>query len=342
MANLTISSTMRALELTAYDGGGPESLHVVEKPVPRPGKGEVLVRIAASPINPSDLSFLRGMYNVKKDLPVVPGLEASGTVVATGDDLASRFIMGRRVACAAGDGDGTWAEYIVTPVTQCIPLRKHVSDEQGATMLVNPLSAWALIGIARRGGHKALVQTAAAGALGRMMIRLGRRFNIETINIVRRDEQVALLKSSGATHVLNSNDPHFDSDLQTLCRELSATLACDAVAGDMTGRVLRALPRNGRVIVYGALSLEASQLDAGQFIFKNNSVGGFWLPMWLKEKNILSVLIAAYQVQSLLASDLKTEVRARLSLDDAVAGLAQYTERMTDGKILFIPSKSAH
>lgn len=329
---------MRALELTAYDGR-LESLRLVEKPVPRPGRGQVLVRIAASPVNPSDLSFLRGTYNVQKELPVVPGFEASGTVMATGDDLASRFFMGRRVACAAGDGDGTWAQYTLAPVTQCIPLRKHVSDEQGATMLVNPLSAWALMDLARRGGHKAIAQTAAASALGRMVIRLGSRFNIETINIVRRDEQAALLKSSGAVHILNSTHPNFDAELKARCRELNAKLVFDAVAGEMTGRVLQALPRNGRVIVYGALSQEPSQVEAGQLIFKNKSVSGFWLSTWLRENNILSVLTTAYQVQSLLGSDLKTEVRARLSLEEAVIGLAQYTTQMTHGKILFIPSQ---
>jgi NADPH2:quinone reductase len=279
------------------------------------------------------------LYGIKKKLPIVPGFEASGTVVATGGDLVSRFFMGRRVACAASnDGDGSWAEYMLAPVGLCILLRKNISFEQGATAIINPLSAWALMGMARRGRHKAIAQTAAASALGRMMIQLGRRFNIETINIVRREEQVSLLKSLGATHVLNSNDPNFEAELQTQCRDLKATLAFDAVAGEMTGRLLRALPRNGRVTVYGALSLEASQIDAGQFVFRNKSVDGFWLSTWLSHQTLLSVLLTANQTQSLLTSDLKTEIRARLALNEAAAGLAEYTSQMTGGKILFTPS----
>ena len=171
----TIPATMRAIELRSFERT-PESLVVVEKPVPRAGKGQVLVKMAAAPINPSDLAFLRGLYGLKKSLPVVPGLEGSGVVVAAGGGLRARVLMGRRVACSAPPGgDGTWAEYMVTSAAVCFPLGKKVSLEQGAMSLVNPLTAWALMDLARRGGHRAVVQTAAASALGRMILRLAQR-----------------------------------------------------------------------------------------------------------------------------------------------------------------------
>src|SRR5438105_7867402 len=99
---------MRALELTAYDGSG-ENLRLVEKPIPRPGKGEVLVRMHAAAVNPSDLAFLSGLYGgAPRKLPVVPGFEGSGTVVAVGGGLLPRFLRGQRVACTPPeDGDGT-------------------------------------------------------------------------------------------------------------------------------------------------------------------------------------------------------------------------------------------
>ena len=102
---------MRAVQLRAYDGT-PESI-AVEMPVPRPGPGEVLVRVFASPINPSDLMFIRGLYGFKKSLPAVPGFEGSGTIVEAGTGLTARFLKGRRVACAAADPKvrgGMWAE----------------------------------------------------------------------------------------------------------------------------------------------------------------------------------------------------------------------------------------
>src|SRR3972149_3926246 len=185
-------ATMRAVQLRAYDGK-PDSVVVAELPMPHPGPGRVLVRVAASPINPSDLMFIRGLYGFKKALPVVPGFEGSGTVVVAGGGLIARLLAGRRVACAAASPelrDGTWAEYMVTAARLAVPLRRDTDLEQAAMMLVNPLSAWALVDIARRAGHRAVVQTAAASALGRMVVRLAGRFGLAVINIVRRVEQV--------------------------------------------------------------------------------------------------------------------------------------------------------
>src|SRR5664279_4757055 len=151
-----IPATMHALELHAEDGK-PESLKLVEKPVSVPGPGEVLIKVAAAAVNPSDLAFLRGIYGTRKTLPVVPGFEGSGTVVAAGSGTMSRFYMGRRVAFVSGEGDGTWAEYAVTPATQCVPLPKNVTLEQGSMMMVNPLTALAFMEIIRQGRHKAII-----------------------------------------------------------------------------------------------------------------------------------------------------------------------------------------
>ncbi|MGA8700491.1 MAG: alcohol dehydrogenase catalytic domain-containing protein [Candidatus Sulfotelmatobacter sp.] len=110
----SIPATMRAVQLRAYDGN-PESVAVVEVPMPRPGPGQVLIRVAASPINPSDLMFIRGLYGFKKPLPATPGFEGSGTVVEAGSGMMPRFLKGRRVACTAADptvAGGMWAEYL--------------------------------------------------------------------------------------------------------------------------------------------------------------------------------------------------------------------------------------
>src|SRR6516165_12259468 len=192
---MAMTSTMRAVQILAYDSK-PESVSLVELPVPRPGPGQVLVHVAASPINPSDLMFLRGLYGFKKPLPAIPGFEGSGTVVEAGTRMMPRFLKGRRVACAAADANvtgGMWAEYVVVPAQLCIPLRKDVDLEQGAALLINPMTAWGLMHEARRGRHRAVVQTAAASTLGRMIVRLGKRFSMPVINVVRRAEQVELL-----------------------------------------------------------------------------------------------------------------------------------------------------
>src|SRR5690242_2265279 len=121
----SIPATMRAVQLRAYDGK-PESITVGDMPVPRPGPGEVLVKIFASPVNPSDLTFIQGLYGFKKPLPAVPGFEGSGTVVEAGSGMLARYMKGKRVACAAADPNtsgGMWAEYVVTPAKFCMPLR---------------------------------------------------------------------------------------------------------------------------------------------------------------------------------------------------------------------------
>jgi len=331
--------TMRAVQISSYDGK-PESLRVVELPVPQPGPGEVLVKVAASPINPSDLMFIRGLYGLKKALPAIPGFEGSGTVVASGGGFLASMLKGKRVACHATDPKttgGMWAEYLATPANACVPLKKDVDLEPAAMMLVNPFTAWALVDEAQHGNHRAIVQTAAASALGRMIIRLARDRNIPVINVVRRPEQIALLRGLGAQHVLDSNSAGFDEILRNHCRELGATIAFDAVAGEMSGRIQRAQPKRSRLVIYGALSLEAAQIDPGVLIFEGKSVDGFWLSGWLAKLSLFSRARIAGQVQKLLASELKTEVRARYPLDQAPRALQEYSAEMTSGKILLVP-----
>jgi NADPH:quinone reductase-like Zn-dependent oxidoreductase len=334
----TLPAAMLAVQLHDYEGT-PGNLTVAQVPVPRPGPGEVLVKVFASPVNPSDLMFITGNYGFKKPLPAIPGFEGSGTVVEAGSGMMARFMMGRRVACAAADAKsagGMWAEYVVTSAKLCIPLRQDVDLEQGAVMLINPLTAWALMEEARRGGHKAAVQTAAASALGRMIGRLGQRFSIPVIHVVRRPEQVELLRNLGAEYVLNSEEAGFEDRLHGLCHRLGATIGFDAVAGEMSGKVLRAQPPGSRLLVYGVLSLAPSQVGPDSLIFDSKRVEGFWLSAWLRRKTLLEQLRVSRQVQKLLGADLKTEFQARIPLQDAARGLHQYMTNMTAGKVLLV------
>jgi NADPH:quinone reductase-like Zn-dependent oxidoreductase len=337
MSSKQIPETMRAVELRAYEGGA-DALAVVERPMPRPGAGQVLVRIAASPINPSDLSFLRGAYGIRKKLPVVPGFEASGEVVASGGGVWANHIVGRRVACAApADGDGTWAEYMLADASHCIPLMKSTDTEHAATMIVNPFTAWALLRIAEESGARAVVQTAAASALGQMVIRLAASRGVEVVNVVRRREQVEMLKASGAREVFDSSEEGFDERLAEACKRVRATVAFDAVAGSLTGRVLHAMPSGSECVVYGGLSMEGCLLDPRSLIFERKRVRGFWLSDWMRTAGALRMFSASRSVQKLLKEECRTEIRARLPLEQAAEGVRLYEREMTGGKILFVP-----
>lgn len=328
-----LPTTMQALELRAWDG----PLALVERPVPSPRPGEVLVRIAATPVNPSDLMFLRGAY-VRKDLPVIPGFEASGTVVAAGPGVAARALVGRRVACSApADGDGTWAEYMATPASACVPLLPWVDIDAAASLIVNPLTAYALLDVAEQHGAGALVQTAAASQLGRMLVRLSLRRKIPMVHVVRRPAQVEVLRALGAEHVLDSSEPDFDARLSTLLRRLDARLGFDAVGGELTGKLLHAMPRHARVLVYGSLSEQPCQAGAGDLIFGEKKVEGFWLRSWMKQKTFGEIGRAGLAVQRRLGDDFHTEVQARVPLREAAAGIERYRAHMTEGKILIVP-----
>jgi len=330
---------MRAVELRAYEGSA-DALATVDKPVPKPGAGQVLVRIKSSPINPSDLSFLRGAYGIRKSLPVVPGFEASGTVVASGGGVWANHIVGRRVACAApADGDGTWAEYMVADAGFCIPLMKSTDFEQASMMIVNPFTAWALLAIATESRARAVVQTVAASALGHMVIRLAAARGMEVVNVVRRREQVELLKSKGAREVLDSSESDFDKRLKEACKRVHATVAFDAVAGNLTGRVLHAMPTGSECLVYGGLSMEGCLLDPRSLIFERKRLRGFWLSDWMRRASALKKFSASRSIQKLLKNEFKTEIRARLPLEQAAEGVRAYEREMTGGKILLMGAK---
>ena len=192
-----LPESMKAVRVHAYDGR-PESIRVENVRVEKPGRGQVTIRVAAAPINPSDLMFLRGRYGLTKPTPAIPGFEGAGIVVSAGPDLYWRWLLGKRVACGTEpEGGGTWAEYVTTSTRLCMPLPARVSDEEGAMAMANPVTAIALLHEAKDRGHKAAVHTAAAGALGRILFRVASKDRFPVIHVVRREEQVRLLKELG-------------------------------------------------------------------------------------------------------------------------------------------------
>jgi NADPH:quinone reductase-like Zn-dependent oxidoreductase len=341
----SIPETMRAVVLSEYRGEVTDAIRglaVMKRPVPKPRRGQVLVKIAAAPCNPSDLLLLQGKYGVRKKLPTVPGWEGAGTVVATGGGLLGRWLLGKRVACALRtDRDGTWAEYFLADANNCIPLKAEVPIEQAASLIVNPLTALGLLDTARRAGHRAAVHTAGASQLGRMMLVMAAELNYPLINVVRRDNQVELLKSLGAEYVLNCSSETFVIELQSLSKKLKATAAFEAVAGDMTGTVLNAMPHHSTAYVYGELSHEpCGNIDPIGLLFYKKSITSFYLGGWLERRGAIGTLRAAGRIQRMIIDGrIGTTIQRQLTLDEVVDGLLQYVGHMTDGKILIMPHK---
>jgi NADPH:quinone reductase-like Zn-dependent oxidoreductase len=332
--NHSIPATMHAVQLDEPNG----RLTLREVPVPRPQAGQVLIRMAAAPINPSDLGSLSGLsYSGSRTFPFTPGLEGSGTVIESGEGFMPRLLNRRRVACSALlTGDGTWAEYMVTSAQLCVPLTTNVSLEQGTMLLVNPLSALAILEIAQRGKHRAIVSTAAASALGGMVLRLGKRHNIPIIHVVRRQAQVESVRKLGGEYVLNSSDADFVEQLRTLAQKYQATLLLDAISGSMTQQLAEAAPFGSTILLYARLSDEACIIDARTALIKNLHFDGWFLANWLGGKNLLQVLQLSRQAQSLLATDLGSPIHKRFPLAAAQEGLELYVSEMSAGKILLV------
>src|SRR5438552_1911409 len=182
--------------------GDPEEvLQVRDVPMPEPGRGQVRVRMIAAPINPSDLSVVRGQYGRLPQLPATPGFEGVGVVEASGGGLLGWRVKGKRVAVLNGAG-GNWQEHVVIPAKQAVPVPDDLPDEQVASFFVNPATALVMTqNVLRVPAGAWLLQTAAGGALGRMVIRLGKHARFRTINVVRRREAMAELKQLGADEV---------------------------------------------------------------------------------------------------------------------------------------------
>lgn len=339
-----VPQTMRALSLPAQDSDlhvAVRSLRVVERPVPKPRSGEVLIQILAAPCNPSDLMHLQGRYGVEKAMPSVPGWEGAGRVVASGGGLMGRLLVGRTVACGGqGDFDGTWAEYYVARATQCIPLLDGLDPVQGSTLIVNPVSALAMLDTARRELRSpAVINLAAASQLGRMVVALAHADGYPVINVVRREAQADLVREHGGEHVLVSDAEDYEERLRALAHRLDARVAFDPIGGATTGQVLGAMPKGAHVLVYGSLAGEpCSGIDALGLIFEDKHVRGFWLTEWLERQNLLGLVQKTRALQKgMIGGLVRTEVKAKVGFDGFVDAALGYVDDMTAGKVILVP-----
>ena len=334
MREIRIPDTMTVAVLNAYSGA--DGLSIEQRPIPKPGKNEVLVKVAFSPINPSDLATLEGHYGFNDPTPIVPGGEGSGEVVAAGPGVMASYFNGKRVACAGwGKGGGVWSEYVVKSIKGgVLPLNKSLRLEQGAMSIINPLTASAFIAIAKEGGHGSIAMTAAASSLGQKVNRLGRNEGIKIVNIVRRNAQVELLKAQGADIVLNSTDERFEQQLYDACHQTNTRLAFDAVAGPLTNQLLKAMPQNSKVTVFSALSREAVQASPGLLIFENKRIDNFWLGPWMSQQNFMKIMLLWKRTQKQIPNHLKSDIREIYPLHQVKEAIRDYTSQMTGGKIL--------
>lgn len=331
---------MRAVLLPDYNANlirAIKSLEIVDKDIPRPGEGQVLVKMAAAPCNPSDIAFMRGGYNIRKPVPTVPGFEGTGEVVSSGGGAKADSLLGKRVSCfSQGNEDGTWAEFAVTSADSCIELIEGMPVEQASALCVNPFTAFALYQFVLGKDAKAFIQNGASGQVGQFLRNLARKDGIRVINVVRKDEHVTELKEAGEEYVINMRDEDYPAQLIEMAGELGPTVAFDAVSGEIAGMMFKAMPAGSDLVVYGALSGEpVRSLDAMDIIFKEKIVRGFNLNDWKEAIGEEKYLEISQRIQELvLNGTLETRIKVAYRLSDAQNALMTYIRDMSGGKVL--------
>lgn len=372
----------KALQLRSLmSSDGVLELSLQEVPVPAPGPNDVLVRVEASPINPSDLGLLiatadmttatvagtperpvvtarlgEGAVNALKarldqSLPV--GNEGAGTVVAAGSSPAAQALLGKTVAIAAG---AMYAQYRIVDAAACLVLPDGATARDGASSFVNPLTALGMTETVRREGHSALVHTAAASNLGQMLVKICRQDGIPLVNIVRKPAQEQLLRSLGATHVLDSTSPSFNTDLVDALTATSATLAFDATGGGtLASQILNGMEQAananadpGQYSRYGSSVHKQvyiyGMLDTGPTVLTRNfgmawGVGGWLLTPFLQTAGAETI----GRLRARVAAELTTTFASNYTREVSLAGMLQpeafheYVKRATGAKFLVTP-----
>jgi NADPH:quinone reductase-like Zn-dependent oxidoreductase len=292
---MTIPSEMKALLLVGDGYTKTPSGSVLEAmepylesgsiAVPKPGPSQVLIKVSLASINPSDVAFIKGQYGQPRVKGRPAGFEGVGKVVAGGDEPYAKSLVGKRVAFATGLSNwGSWADFAVAEAAACIPLLDTVRDEDGAAMIVNPLTAIAMFDIVKQEGEKAFIMTAGASQLCKLIIGLAKEEGFRPIVTVRRDEQIALLKEIGAAHVLNEKAPDFEATLREVMKAEQPRIFLDAVTGPLASAIFYAMPKRARWIIYGRLDTDATIIrEPGQLIFQHKHIEGFWLSEWMRQ-----------------------------------------------------------
>lgn len=305
--------------------------------IPTPRAGQLLIRVAKSGILPMNLSELKATYGTwnhdDTSKGTVIGSEGSGTVVASGGGLlAWRFAIGARVAFFKYNA--AWAEYACVPANQVFELPAGLPFYKGVAAFANPFTCLAFFEIAEAAGSKTIIHTAAGSALGIMVLKHFKRNGYNVIAVVRGDHHIEACQQAGALATLNYQSPTFFKDLKELAEKHGAKVAFDAVAGELTGTVLSAMPNRSTIYVYGGLSEQRPVIGTRDLIFKGKSCTGFWLKDYAADKWSVGLWNWTRAVAAQLDGDFATAIGASFKLTDVIDAVLAYSK--TNGKVVLI------
>ena len=353
---------------------------LVQEPIPTPGPNEVLVELQAAPINPSDMLLLFGPVDPNSivvengiDGPVVSGKifdkareiirnrigrsmvvgnEGAGLVIAAGESDEAQSLKGKTVGVFGG---GMYSQYRCVNINQCLALRDNTSAEQGASCFVNPMTALGMVETMRMEGHSALVHTAAASNLGKMLNRICTTDKIELVNIVRSDAQKKLLDERGSLYTIDSTSAQFRSELMSALSVTRATLAFDAVGGGkLAEQILSCMEIaaqstsaeyspygssiHKQVYIYGGLDLSPTVLNRNFGL--SWGIGGWLLMPFMMRAGKELVDAMKTRVANEITTTFSSSYARKVSLEEALSldAISLYSKRSTGEKVLIQPN----
>ncbi|WP_106744191.1 zinc-binding dehydrogenase [Yoonia maritima] len=264
---------MRAIIHDTF-GEPADVLKPADVELPVPAAGELLIKTTLSPIHNHDLWTIRGNYGYKPELPgAIGGSEAVGVIDAVGEGVDDAMI-GQRVAIAGVHG--TWAEYFVAPASGVLPLPDVISDSLGAQLIAMPFSAISLLETLKATKGDWIIQTAANGAVGKIMAVLAKARGINLLNLVRRPQAAQELTDMGIENVLVTTDANWKETARTIIGTSGAVSAIDSVGGDLANDLTDLLAVDGELVVFGTATGAPLTLSSGTLIMKHIAVKGFW------------------------------------------------------------------
>ena len=353
---------------------GKLTVEVVDTEFAEPTGNEVLVKMEAAPINPSDLAILTGPadlenaeYSPGKFVATMPepfysgqvgrhglrlpvGNEGAGMVVAAGDNEYAQSLVGQRVACVPGNA---YSQYCIADAGMCLPLGE-ISSEDGASAFVNPMTALGFVETAKMEGQNAIIHTAAASNLGQMLVKICQEDDIPLVNIVRKAEHVDMLKGLGATHIVNSSDEDFMDQLRGAIEATGAYYGFDPIGGGQTvdscfkameqvaASKMSEFSRYGseqakKMYIYGRLDLGPTILTPAYGF--GWTLSGWLLTPFLQQAGMETLMRMRQRVLDGLTSTFASAYKSRVTLDEMLVkeAVVDYRKMKTGEKYLVTP-----
>jgi NADPH:quinone reductase len=325
---MEIPSTMKAVIIEKL--GGPLSIQSVE--VPQPKDDEILVKIEATTINPSDSMLIRTPY-FPIQYPSKGGLEGYGTVVSTGSEQ-HKDLIGKKVSFWSFHARA-WAEYSTVPINHTMVLDESTPIEQATFSYLNPTTCWGLFSLIKEGNHKGVVITAGASACGKILSHICKDAGLSVISVIRNEEHKKICLENGADVALNMKDQDFFDQLKIQAAKLNCTIAIDCINGSFAANLITNMPSDSKLVIYGSFSGESTiNLPAFGLMMGNKTVQGFAINNFVNSLDQNQLKQLHENIKKTLTTLSKTDVSKKFTLDEFVSALEYYDNNASKGKVL--------